>query len=44
MFAENRGSLHDRDNTKLSAHLSMVALGCLNGGDERGGGQGHYSS
>ena len=36
--------LRDRDDTRSSPHLSVVALGCLNGGDERGNRQGHYSS
>jgi len=36
--------LRDRDDTRSSAHPSVVALGCLNGGDERGDGQGRYSS
>ena len=36
--------LCDRDDTRSSPHLSVVALGCLNGGDERGEGQGHYLS
>jgi len=36
--------LRDRGNTRSSPHLSMVALGCLDEGDERGEGQGHYSS
>jgi len=36
--------LHDRDDTRLSPHPSMVALGCLDEGDERGDGQGCYSS
>ena len=43
-FVGNRGPLHDRDDTRSSPHLSVVALGCLNGGDKRGDGQGHYSS
>ena len=25
----NRGPLHNRDNTRSSPHLSMVALGCF---------------
>ena len=44
MFVGNRGPLCDRDNTRSSPHLSVVALGCLNEGDERGDGQGCYSS
>jgi hypothetical protein len=32
------------DDTRSSLHLSMVALGCLDEGDERGEGQGRYSS
>jgi hypothetical protein len=40
---EHRGLLRDRDDTRSSPHLSVVALGCLDGGDERGGGQGCYS-
>jgi hypothetical protein len=43
-FVGNRGPLHDRDDTRSSPHPSMVALGCLNEGDERDGGQGCYSS
>jgi hypothetical protein len=31
-------------NTRSSLHLSMVALGCSNEGDERGNRQGRYSS
>jgi hypothetical protein len=51
--AEGRGTgilqetgvqLHDRDDTRSSPHLSVVALGYLYEGDERGEGQGHYSS
>ena len=41
---EHRGLLRDWDNTMSSPHLSMVALGCLDGGDERGEGQGCYLS
>jgi len=37
-----RGLLHNRDNTRSSPHLSMVTLGCLDGGDKRGRGQGCY--
>ncbi len=33
----DRGPLHDRGNARSSPHLSMITLGCLNGGDERGG-------
>jgi len=40
-FVGSRGPLCDRDDTRSSPHLSVVALGCLNEGDERGGGQGH---
>jgi hypothetical protein len=36
--------LHDGDNTRSSLHPSVVTLGCLDEGDERGEGQGHYSS
>ena len=36
--------LRDGDDTRSSPHPSVVALGCLNGGDERGEGQGRYSS
>jgi hypothetical protein len=36
--------LCDGDDTRSSPHPSVVALGCLNGGDERGNGQGRYSS
>ena len=43
-FVEHRGLLRNRDNTRSSPHLSVVALGCLNGGDERGRGQGCYLS
>jgi hypothetical protein len=31
-------------DTRSSPHLSVVALGCLNEGDERGDRQGRYSS
>jgi hypothetical protein len=41
---EHRGLLRDWDDTRSSPHPSVVALGCLDGGDERGGGQGCYSS
>jgi hypothetical protein len=40
---EHRGLLCDWDDTRSSPHLSVVTLGCLEGGDERGGGQGCYS-
>jgi hypothetical protein len=40
---EHRGLLCDWDDTRSSPHPSVVALGCLNGGDERGEGQGCYS-
>jgi len=43
-FVGNRGPLCNRDDTRSSPHLSVVALGCLNKGDERGNGQGCYSS
>ena len=36
--------LHNRDDTRSSPHPSVVALGCLDEGDERGKGQGRYSS
>jgi len=36
--------LHNGNDTRSSPHLSMVTLGCLNEGDERGDGQGHYLS
>jgi hypothetical protein len=36
--------LRDRDDTRSSLHPSVVALGCLDEGDERGEGQGRYSS
>jgi hypothetical protein len=36
--------LRDGDDTRSSLYLSVVALGCLDEGDERGGGQGRYSS
>ncbi len=36
----NRGSLYNRDNARLSPHLSVITLGCLDEGDKRGGGQG----
>ena len=34
----NRGPLCDRDDTRSSPHPSVVTLGCLNEGDERGDG------
>ena len=40
---EHRGLLRDWDDTRSSPHPSVVALGCLGGGDERGRGQGCYS-
>jgi hypothetical protein len=40
---EHRGLLRDWDDTRSSPHPSVVALGCLDGRDERGGGQGCYS-
>ena len=40
---EHRGLLRDWDDTRSSPHPSVVALGCLGGGDERGEGQGCYS-
>jgi len=40
----NRGSLYNRDDTRSSLHPSMIALGCLDEGDERGEGQGCYLS
>ena len=43
-FVGNRGPLCNRDDTRSSPHPSMVTLGCLNEGDERGDGQGRYSS
>jgi len=44
MFVRNRGPLYDRNNTRSSLHLSVVTLGCLDEGDKRGKGQGHYLS
>ena len=44
MVVGNRGPLCDRDDTRSSPHPSVVALGCLNEGDERGDGQGRYLS
>jgi hypothetical protein len=35
-FVGNRGPLCDRDDTRSSPHPSVVALGCLDEGDERG--------
>jgi hypothetical protein len=43
-YVEHRGLLCDWDNTRSSPHPSVVALGCLDVGDERGDGQGRYSS
>jgi hypothetical protein len=43
-YVEHRGLLCDWDNTRSSLHPSVVTLGCLDGGDERGEGQGCYSS
>ncbi len=40
----NRGSLCDGNNAWSSLHPSMIALGCLDEGDKRGEGQGHYLS
>ena len=40
---EHRGLLRDWDDTRSSPHPSVVALGCLDGGDKRGRGQGCYS-
>ena len=34
----NRGLLCDGDNARSSPHLSMIALGCSDEGDERGEG------
>ena len=36
--------LRNGGNTRSSPHPSVVALGCLDEGDERGDGQGYYSS
>jgi hypothetical protein len=36
--------LRNGNDTRSSPHLSVVTLGCLNEGDERGKGQGCYSS
>ena len=36
--------LRDGDDTRSSPHPSVVALGCLDVRDERGKGQGRYSS
>jgi hypothetical protein len=41
-LAVDRGQLHDGGDTRSSLQPSMVALGCLDGGDKRGGGQGYY--
>jgi len=43
-FVGSRGSLYDRDDTRSSPYPSVVALGCLYEEDERGEGQGCYSS
>jgi hypothetical protein len=43
-FVGNRGPLRDRDDTRSSPYLSVVTLGCLDEGDERGNRQGHYLS
>jgi hypothetical protein len=43
-FVENRGPLRDGDNIRSSLYPSIVTLGCLDEGDERGDRQGHYSS
>jgi len=37
-FVGNRGPLCDRDDTRSSPHPSVVTLGCLDEGDERGKG------
>ena len=42
-FVEHRRLLYDWDNTRSSPHPSVVTLGCLDGGDKRGRGQGCYS-
>jgi hypothetical protein len=44
IFVGSRGPLHDRDDTRSSPHPSVVTLGCLDEGDERGDGQGRYLS
>jgi hypothetical protein len=36
--------LRDRNDTRSSPHPSVVALGCLDEGDERGNRQGCYLS
>ncbi len=43
-MGRNRGSLQDRDNTRSSPHPSVITLGCLDGEDKRGEGEGCYSS
>ena len=43
IFVEHRGLLRDWDDTRSSPHPSVVALGCLDEGDERDKGQGCYS-
>jgi hypothetical protein len=35
--------LYNGGDTRSSPYLSVVALGCLDKGDERGEGQGRYS-
>ena len=40
-FAENRGLLRDRGDARSSPHPSVIALGCLDEGEERGVGQSH---
>jgi hypothetical protein len=44
MFVGNRGPLCNRNDTRSSPHPSIVTSGCSNEGDERGNGQGRYSS
>jgi hypothetical protein len=41
---EQRSFCATGGNTRSSPHPSAVALGCLDEGDERGDGQGCYSS
>jgi hypothetical protein len=41
-LAEDRGLLHGGDDTRSSPPLSVVTLGCLNEGEERGGRQSCY--
>ena len=38
----NRGSLYNRDNARLSPHLSVITLGCLDGREKWGIGQSCY--